>query len=210
MRRVWILVALGALLLLGILLFWRTVRYGFSAHDEPTRVETVAARTLRRWATPADLRGERNPLPSTPQVLAEARAHWTDHCAVCHGNDGKGKTPIGERLYPHAPDMTQRATQELSDGELFAIIENGIRLTGMPGWGTGTAESGYGSWTLVHLIRHLPELTPQEVAEMEALNPKTPAEWEALQAEEAFLAGEGGHEGFDSSSDDHATAPHSH
>ena len=105
--------------------------------------------------------------------------------------------------------MTQRPTQELSDGELFAIIENGIRLTGMPGWGTGTAESGYGSWGLVHLIRHLPDLTPEELAEMEALNPKTPAEWEALQAEAAFLAGEGG-PGPDPASGDHSTTPHPH
>jgi mono/diheme cytochrome c family protein len=109
-------------------------------------------------------------------VLAEARAHWADHCAVCHGNDGKGKTAIGEHLYPHAPDMTLRGTQALADGELFSIIENGIRLTGMPGWGAGTAESGYESWSLVHLIRHLPELTPEEIATMEALNPKTPVE----------------------------------
>jgi hypothetical protein len=174
----------------GGLLLWNTVRSGLSTHDEPPWVEEQLARRLRRWAAPADLRGESNPLPLTPQVLAEARAHWADHCAVCHGNDGKGKTAIGERLYPRAPDMTLRATQSLSDGELFAIIENGIRLTGMPGWGNGTAESGYGSWGLVHFIRHLPKLTPEEIAEMEALNPKTPEEWKEIQAEEAFLSGE--------------------
>jgi hypothetical protein len=60
----------------------------------------------------------------------------------------------------------------------------------MPGWGNGTAESGYGSWGLVHLIRHLPELSPEEIAGMEALNPKTPEELEEMQAEEAFLSGE--------------------
>lgn len=189
-------IAAGTLVLLGALLVWSAVRRGFSAHDEPSRVEAWIARTARHWATPADLRGEDNPLPLTPQVLTEARAHWADHCAVCHGNDGKGKTVIGEHLYPRAPDMTLPATQSLSDGDLFAIIENGIRLTGMPGWGNGTAESAYGSWSLVHLIRHLPDLTPEEIAEMEALNPKTPEEWKAIQEEEAFLSGE--------------TAPHSH
>jgi mono/diheme cytochrome c family protein len=184
------LIALAALALVAVAAFWRTLRYGFSAHDEPTRIEASFARTFRRLATPADLRDGKNPLPLTPTVMAEARAHWADHCAVCHGNDGKGKTTIGEHLYPHAPDMTLEGTQALSDGELFAIIENGIRLTGMPGWGNGTAESGYGSWSLVHFIRHLPELTPEELAEMEALNPKTPEEWEQIQAEEAFLSGD--------------------
>ncbi len=210
MRRRWILVVLAVLLLLGVAYAWRTFRRGFSAHDEPSAVETALARAARRLATPAELRGERNPLPPAPEVLAEARAHWADHCASCHGNDGKGKTEIGERLYPHAPDMTQRATQELSDGELFAIIENGIRLTGMPGWGTGTAESGYGSWSLVHFIRHLPKLTPEELIEMEALNPKTPAEWEELQAEEEFLSGEGSPEAAEPTADHHPTTGHRH
>ena len=79
-------------------------------------------------------------------------------------------------------------TQELTDGELFYIIENGVRLTGMPAWGgPGSAE---GSWHLVHFIRHLPELTAEEKARMEALNPRSPEEWRALQDEEAFLRGE--------------------
>ena len=184
------LLAAAILVLLGVLLLGSLVRRGLSTHDEPSSIEHRLARSLRHWSTPAELRDADNPLPLTPQVMAEARAHWADHCATCHGNDGKGKTAIGGKLYPRAPDMTLPDTQELSDGELFAVIENGIRLTGMPGWGNGTAESAYGSWSLVHLIRHLPELTPEELAEMEALNPKTPAEWEQMQAEEAFLSGE--------------------
>jgi len=179
------------LVLLGGLLFWSILRHGFSAHDEPTRMEASVARAMRHWSAPADLRGERNPLPLTPQLLGEARAHWADHCASCHGNDGRGKTVIGEHLYPRAPDMTLRATQSLSDGELFSIIENGVRLTGMPGWGNGTAESAYGSWGLVHFIRHLPRLTPEEIQEMEALNPASPEEIRERIAEEEFLNGGG-------------------
>ncbi len=204
------LLALGGLMLLGGLLFWSTLRYGFSAHDEPTRMEAWAARSMRSWSTPADVRGERNPLPLTPVLVGEARAHWADHCASCHGNDGKGKTVIGEHLYPRAPDMTLPATQSLSDGELFSIIENGIRLTGMPGWGNGTAESAHGSWGLVHLVRHLPKLTPEEIAGMEALNPKTPEEWEQIQAEKAFLAGEAGSEGPESNTNEHSATSHPH
>ena len=183
----WALGGVVALIVAAAIGVMATLRYGFSAHDEPTAVEAVVARTIRHWAVPADLRNEKNPVLLTPAMLAESRAHFADHCASCHGNDGKGTTAIGQHLYPRAPDMTQQPTQSLSDGELFAIIENGIRLTGMPGWGDGTAESAYGSWTLVHFIRHLPELTPSEIAEMEKLNPKTPEEYERMRAEEAFL-----------------------
>ena len=81
------LLAVGFLALLGGLLLWSLLRRGFSTHDEPSRIEAWAARSARHWSTPADLRGTRNPLPLTPQVLAEARAHWADHCASCH--DGR-------------------------------------------------------------------------------------------------------------------------
>ena len=177
---VFVVVALGA--------FAATLRYGFSAHDEPTSVERVVARTVRHWAVPSDLRSRKNPIPLTPSVLAEARAHFADHCATCHGNDGKGQSGMGKQMYPKTPDMTLAATQQLSDGELFSIIENGVRLTGMPGFGSGTAESAAGSWTLVLFIRHLPQLTQDEIAEMEKLNPKSPDEWREMQQEESFLS----------------------
>ena len=86
--------------------------------------------------------------------------------------------------------MTLADTQSQSDGELFAIIENGIRMTAMPAWGNGTAESARGSWTLVHFIRHLPRISPEELAEMESLNPKSPKEFEEEEQTRRFLAGE--------------------
>jgi mono/diheme cytochrome c family protein len=180
---------LAVLLIVAAMLLRSTLHYGFSAHDEPTRMEAAMAGAMRHWAAPVDLRDRKNPVPLTPEILTEARAHFADHCAVCHGNDGKGQGGMGKQMYPRAPDMTLASTQQLSDGELFATIENGVRLTGMPAFGNGTAESAAGSWTLVHLIRHLPQLTPEEVGEMEKLNPKSPEEWQQMQQEAAFLAG---------------------
>jgi mono/diheme cytochrome c family protein len=187
-RRV-ILGVVAAGIVVASVAFVSTIRRGFSAHDEPSRLEATMARAMRRWAVPSDLRDRKNPVPLTPQVLADGRAHFADHCAGCHGNDGRG-SGMGKQMYPKVPDVTLAATQSLSDGELFSIIENGIRLTGMPGFGSGTAESAYGSWGLVHFIRHLPKLTPEELAEMQKLNPKSPAEWQQMQEEEAFLAGD--------------------
>lgn len=184
------LVGAVILLLIAGVLFARMLRYGLSVHDEPTKAEVVMAGALRRWASPADLRKTKNPLPASPEVLAEARSHFADHCAVCHGNDGKGQTTIGQKLFPCAPDMTLDATQSLSDGELFAIIENGIRLTGMPGWGNGTAESARGSWGLVHFVRNLSKLSEADLGEMEMMNPMTLEQFEKMKEEEAFLGEE--------------------
>ena len=86
--------------------------------------------------------------------------------------------------------MRLPATQNLTDGELFYIIENGIKLTGMPAWGTGTPDGEQASWHLVSFIRQLPRLTDEELLAMEELNPRSPAEWQAREAERKFLAGE--------------------
>ena len=179
-----VVAAIVLVLLIGGVAAGAMARSGLSAHDEPTRLEAAIARIVRHWAVPSELRDARNPVPLTPQVLADGRAHFADHCATCHGNDGKGTSGMGAQMYPKTPDMTLDGTQSLSDGELFAIIENGVRLTGMPGFGSGTAQSAQGSWSLVHFIRHLPKLTPAEIAEMQRLNPKSPAEWRQMQAGE--------------------------
>ena len=103
---------------------------------------------------------------------------------------GSGDTAIGRNFYPPAPDMQGATTQDLTDGELFSIIENGIRLTGMPAWGTGTDEGVHGSWGLVHFVRRLPELAAEEIARMEELNPKSAAQFREEEEIRRFLAGE--------------------
>jgi len=167
---------------------WVTIRRGFSARDNPSALEAYLARTARNLSIPASERDAKNPFAPTAEGLSEARAHFADHCATCHGNDGGGKTEIGQNLYPKPPDMRLHQTQNLTDGELYYTIHNGIRLTGMPAWGTEAKDED--SWKLVLFIRHLPQLTPAEEREMEALNPKGPAEKEEEQEEEQFLNGE--------------------
>jgi mono/diheme cytochrome c family protein len=176
--------------LLAVVLFvivsgYIVVNRGFSARELPTAGEAFVARTARRLATPAAMRKVTSPFKATPEVLAEARAHFADHCAICHGNNGSGQTTIGKNMYPKPPDMRQRQTQELTDGEIYSIIHNGIRLTGMPAW--GAAEDDQDSWSLVLFIRHLPQLTAAEEEEMEALNPKSPEEIREEQEEQQFL-----------------------
>ncbi len=163
------------------------LRGGISARVEPTRLEASIARRLRSFMIPDSARSARNPIPGDPRVLAEGRAHFADHCASCHANDGSGRTEMGRNMYPRAPDMRARETQALTDGELFYIIENGVRLTGMPGWGGGGKPEE--SWKLVHFIRHLPGITPDEIAEMERMNPRSAHERKELEEEGEFLRG---------------------
>jgi len=160
---------------------------GLSTRVEPGRIEALVARSARSMAIPSSARVLPNPIPLSADVIAEGMAHYADHCATCHANDGSGKTEMGQGLYPRAPDMRLPATQDLSDGELFYVIERGIRFTGMPGWGTGTATGEQASWQLVHFMRHLPTLTPAELDAMKDRNPRSPQEIRLELEEERFL-----------------------
>ena len=160
----------------------------FSARNRPLPGEARLARMARTWSVPSTARRRVNPITMTPDNMMEARAHFADHCASCHGNDGSGKTEMGQNTYPVAPDLRGRETQDLSDGELFYWIENGVRLTAMPAWGAAGHDEE-ASWTLVAFIRRLPSLTTEDVAAMEYLNPKSPEEWSEQQAEANFLGG---------------------
>lgn len=162
------------------------LRNGVSARSAPTTTERMIARNMRHFAVPAAARRARNPVPLTPAALADGRAHFADHCADCHGNDGRGLTEMGQNLYPSPPDMRTAITQQLSDGELFAIIKNGVRLTGMPAWQHDDEDT----WKLVLFIRHLPNLTPKELEEMKRLNRVSPLDLE----EKEFLEGGSQHE----------------
>jgi mono/diheme cytochrome c family protein len=183
---VWLLAAVGAMALVAAVWLWSQ---GIDARDEPGPTETALARRARHLAVPAGARSRLNPVPASPEVTRAGLEHWADHCASCHGNDGSGDTTVGRALYPRAPDMRQGATQDLTDGELFYIIENGVKLTGMPAWGTGTPDGEAASWHLVRFIRHLPMITEEELAAMAELNPRGPAEWRAFEEERKFLAG---------------------
>lgn len=191
--KLWKWLAVFAVLIVAIFaagyLLLKTAAHGFSARKKPSAIETAVAYFLRDVAIPGDIKQRNNPVPDTPEVLADARAHWADHCAVCHANDGRGDTEMGRGLYPPPPDMRQRDTQQKSDGALFYVIENGIRLSGMPAWG-GAGTDPRDSWRLVRFIRHLPQLTSEEKKEMEKLNPKGPEERKEEEEEEKFLKGE--------------------
>jgi mono/diheme cytochrome c family protein len=182
--------------MVAVLTGWALIRQsqGFSTRNQPTAMESWVAGKARAMAMPADAKSRTNPIPDSPEVLAEASAHWADHCFSCHANDGSGDTVVGKNLYPPAPDMRLPATQQLTDGELFYIIQNGIRLTGMPAWGNGSAQDEEDSWKLVHFIRHLPQITLEERKAMEKLNPKSPDDLREEQEEEKFLRGEDSYE----------------
>jgi mono/diheme cytochrome c family protein len=165
------------------------VRRGFSARGTPSSLEALAATTARSLALPSTYRQLRNPFAASPENIQAGTEHFADHCATCHANDGSGDTLFGKGLYPKPPDMRKGGTQNKSDGELYYVIENGVRLSGMPAFGEHEGTDDAETWRLVVFIRHLPQITTEELQAMNKLNPKTEADRAEEQQEEQFLNG---------------------
>ncbi len=106
-----------------------------------------------------------NPVAATPETLAAGLTHYRSMCVTCHGASGVDPSAIGEGLNPPAPDLTMPSVQGRTDGELFWLIQNGVRMTGMPAFGPSHDEKDL--WTLVTFLRHLPELTAEEEKALE-------------------------------------------
>jgi mono/diheme cytochrome c family protein len=149
------------------------VRRGFSALTTPSAIEEFAATAARTMAVPSKYRQARNPLTPSTENIRAGMEHFSDHCATCHSNDGGGQTLFGKGLYPKPPDLRAAGTQNKSDGELYYTIENGVRLSGMPAF--SEAHTAAQTWRLVLFIRHLPQITAEELNEMKGLNPKPQA-----------------------------------
>ncbi len=158
-----------AVAMVGTICLLLLIRRGFRATTEPSAFEIVAARTVRNLAIPRHARNQKNPLEATPETLQDARELYVTRCAICHGIDGSGKTRIGLNLYPRVPDLRLPETQNLTDGEIHYIIENGVQLTGMPAWGNPHRQSNTNSWKLALYIRNLRPLTSQQKSQQSSI-----------------------------------------
>ena len=149
---------------LGVLVVTLTgVISGCTAHRQPSKVETTLANMAKDVVIPIEAEGNQNPLPDTDEVMKQGQQMFLQSCALCHGTDGHGRTDLGRNMYPPAMDMTSPHVQHWSDAQLFWIIQNGVRLTGMPSWKSSISDED--TWRLAHFIHHLPRLAASSVAE---------------------------------------------
>lgn len=155
---------LGAL---SAVLFLALAAAACSAHSKPSSIETKLANAAKDVVIPFEAESAANPTPNTDLTLAQGRQVFIAHCAMCHSTDGKSQNQLGLAMYPPAMDLTSPHVQSWKDQELYWIIQNGIRLTGMPGWqGIITPDD---TWKVARYIHALPKMTPQKLAQLDAL-----------------------------------------
>jgi mono/diheme cytochrome c family protein len=152
-RMVWtifvVAVALIAIALIALM------RFNVTARHEPGPAETRLANSAKRYFI---YRASRHGIPprrqSSKASIESGSSHYGLNCAVCHAEDGRAQQPPGQLMYPRASDLTSKQVQSYSDQELFWVIQNGIRFTGMPAF--GDVETPDDTWNLVNYIRTLP------------------------------------------------------
>lgn len=142
-----------------------TGAFNVSATSPPSRMERRLATFALNKAVARRAPDRKNPIAMTPDNLRGGLAHYRENCLVCHGAPGVDPGEIGQGLNPGAPDLTLPRVQKRSDGELFWIASNGIRMTGMPAFSPTHAENEI--WQIVAFVRHLPEITEEETGQLQ-------------------------------------------
>ncbi len=127
---------------------------GCTADKKPSQLEETLATFAKDVAIPLQATSQENPVPLSEEVIGEGQAIYGQACSLCHGANGRAQAELGMALYPPAIDLTSPHVLSWNDGELFWIIQNGIRLTGMPAWRRTISPED--TWKLVHFLRQLP------------------------------------------------------
>jgi mono/diheme cytochrome c family protein len=148
-RILWIIAVL-AVVLVGV----AALRFNLTALHEPGTVETRVANSFKHFFV---YRASQHGIPPRSQdtnaSIERGAVYYGQDCGICHGGDGRAQQPPGRWMYPRASDLTNKRVQNYSDQELFWIIHNGIRFTGMPAF--GEVETPDHVWDLVNYVRIL-------------------------------------------------------
>jgi mono/diheme cytochrome c family protein len=133
-----------------------TLLQGCTASNHPSPEETKLADAAQDVAIPLEAGKTKNPLPATDEVVSQGQEVFLGSCAQCHGADGRADTDIGRHMTPPAMDLNSSHVQHWSDAELYWIIQNGVRLTGMPAWHSSISDND--TWKLARFIHNFPRL----------------------------------------------------
>ncbi len=108
-------------------------------------------------------RGIAAPSLTEPSMVVAGFRVYHEMCETCHGAPGVEKTDISRGLYPHPPNLADSA-KELTAGRLFWVIKNGIKSTGMPGFGRTNPDGKI--WTIVAFLERMKNMTAADYAAM--------------------------------------------
>jgi mono/diheme cytochrome c family protein len=155
----------GAILLAGLALASLALAGVISCKATPPgKFETATIRFAKHHFLVGNKK-EKNPLPLSPDTVADGKEAFSHYCVVCHGMDGQSTgVPFVDHISPPIPSLASPDVQSYTDGQLKWILDNGIWPSGMPG-SKGTLSDDE-LWSIVAYMRHLPPAGSQGVPDM--------------------------------------------
>jgi len=145
---------------IGVVAVAASGAYDIAAVKRPGRMETKAFLFALNKSVAKRAPATKNPFSASPQILNESIGHYKENGVVCHGAPGVDASEAAAGLHPPSPDLTLPRVQDRPDGEIFWIVSNGIKMTGMPAFSPTHKPDQI--WTTVAFMRHLPEITKEE------------------------------------------------
>lgn len=92
-------------------------------------------------------------------LVAKGFDHYHELCVMCHGAPGKTPDEFAKGLNPHAPNLA-RSTRDMDPSEMFLVVKDGIKMTGMPGFASTHSDSEL--WEIVAFLKRLQTMTPED------------------------------------------------
>src|SRR3954469_95 len=110
----------------------------------------------------AEAAAVKNPVKSTPESIAAGKKLYDTQCVTCHGATGKGDGKMAASIPdPKPSDLTDAAWKHGStDGEMFTVIKDGVKGTGMRGYGARMKPDDM--WNVVNYLRTLAQSTAKK------------------------------------------------
>jgi mono/diheme cytochrome c family protein len=150
-------IGLGAL---AASLVWVGV-YNFAAVEPHSKIVQWLVVSTKRQSIARHSNDIKAPLLSDFNWVKVGAQHYDASCVFCHGAPGREAGEFSKGLNPPAPELRRTEVQKkYTDAELYWIIKNGIRMTGMPAFGPMHNEKEL--WAIVAFIRRLPEMQAED------------------------------------------------
>ncbi len=153
-------VIVTVLVVLGIAGFiFATGRFNVAATAPPDMIDKIAPWALEK-ALERRSKDVTDPIAKDAGAMARGMTHYRENCLPCHGAPGVEPAEFHEGMNPSPPEIDAPALQRGTDAELFWVIKNGIRMTGMPAFGVNHKDEEIRD--IVAFVRHAPQITDAE------------------------------------------------
>jgi len=157
----WMAAGAALILVLGVLAAYAALSFGLvpaNADARPSALERWAARTSLQATVAREASAAANPLPLTDENFDAGIKLYASNCMVCHAASDGNSSNIASGLYQHPPRFAHFGVEDDPEGETYWKIAHGIRLTGMPAFGSSLTDSQI--WQVTMFLKHMDKLPP--------------------------------------------------